>query len=177
MEPYLGMIAIFGFNFAPVGWAICAGQLMPISQYSALFSLLGTYYGGDGINNFALPDLRGRIPLGMGQGLGLANYVIGEVSGTENTTLTINNMPMHSHPITINASADQGDTSAPANAFPANTGVLDAEYKSSLTNGVTMNPGMATAGISGGSQPFSIMQPFLVINYCIALEGVYPSRS
>lgn len=172
MEPFLGMIAIFGFNFAPRGWALCNGQLLSIAQNTALYSLLGTTYGGDGISTFALPDLRGRVPLHAGQGPGLSNYILGELSGSQTVTLLNNNMPVHNH--SLMAVSEAGDTSAPAGAFLSNSGALDREYKTSGTP-VSMN---ATAiGTSGGSQPFSIMQPYLVLNYCIALEGIFPSRN
>ncbi|MGJ7031952.1 phage tail protein [Niabella hirudinis] len=178
MEPFLGMIAMFGFNFAPRGWAFCNGQLLPIAQNTALFALLGTTYGGDGRVTFGLPNLQGRTPVGFGQGAGLSNYVLGQVSGTESATLTINNLPAHGHPVTINAAADPGDSSDPTGAYPANTGNLDKEYKSgTVTNKVAMNAGMATAGNTGNTQPFAILQPSLAVNFCIAMEGIFPSRS
>ncbi len=171
-NPFLGMIALFGFNFEVRGWAYCNGQLMSIAQNTALFSLLGTYYGGDGRTTFALPDLRGRVPIHFGQGLGLSDYVLGQVSGVESTTLTINNMPAHNH--TLNAVSEPGDTSAPAGALLGYTGALDKEYKASGTL-VQMNP--AAIGVSGANVPLDVLQPYLVLNYCIALEGIYPSRN
>src|SRR5512140_216933 len=114
--PFIGEIVMFAGNFAPRSWALCNGQLLPIAQNTALFSILGTTYGGDGRTTFALPDLRGRVPVHPGQGPGLSNYVLGEMAGTENTTLLINNMPAHNH--TLNAVSDAGDTAAPAGALP-----------------------------------------------------------
>ena len=171
-EPYLAGIVLFGGNFAPRGWAFCNGQLLSIAQNSALFSLLGTTYGGDGQTTFAFPDLRGRVPIHPGQGPGLSPHTLGEKAGTENRTLLITNMPAHNH--LLNAVSESGGASAPAGAFLANSGALDKEYKTSGTN-VTMHP--QAIGISGGSQPFSIMQPYLCINYIIAMEGIYPSRN
>lgn len=170
--PFLGMIALFGFNFAPKGWALCNGQLLSISQNQALFALLGTMYGGDGTTTFALPNFQGRVPIHFGQGAGLSNYQIGQAAGVESATLLVNNMPAHNH--ALNAMSELGDTSAPAGAFLGNTGALDREYRTSGT-GVVMNA--AAIGNSGGSQPFSILQPYLVVNYCIALQGIFPSQN
>ena len=171
-EPFLGMIALFTFNFAPLGWAFCNGQLLPISQNQALFSLLGTTYGGNGTTNFALPNFQSRLPIHFGQGAGLSSYVLGQVGGVESATLLINNMPAHNH--TLNAVSDPGGTSVPAGAFHANTGALDPDYKTSGTV-VAMNAG--AIGTNGSNQPFNILQPYLTVNYCIALQGIYPSRS
>ena len=170
-SPFLGMIALFGFTFAPNGWAFCNGQLLSIAQNTALFALLGTTYGGNGINNFALPDLRGRVPIHFGQGAGLSNYIQGQVSGNESATLLINNMPAHNH--TLNAFSELGDTSAPSGALLGNTGALDREYRAS---GTSVQMSSAAIGVSGGSQPFSILQPYLALNYCIAMQGIFPSR-
>lgn len=171
-NPFIGLIALLAFNFEPRGWAYCNGQLLPIAQNTALFSLIGTFYGGDGRTTFALPDLRGRVPIHFGQGPGLSSYFVGEAAGSESTTLSINNMPAHNH--TLNAVSEPGDTSAPSGAFLGNTGALDKEYKASGTP-VQMNP--AAIGVNGGSQPFSIVQPYLTLNYCIAVQGIYPSRN
>ena len=130
-EPFLGEISMSGFNFAPRGYAFCAGQLLSISQNTALFVLLGTTFGGNGQTTFALPDLRGRVPMGEGSGPGLTPKTLGEVSGAETTTLTTNQIPQHNH--SLNAVSDAGDTSSPANAFLANSGALDKEYKASGT--------------------------------------------
>ena len=170
-QPFLGMIALFGFNFAPRGWALCNGQLLQISQNSALFSLLGTMYGGDGRTNFALPNLQGRVPIHFGQGPGTSQYQIGQVGGSEATTLTAQNLPSHNH--SLNAVSETGETSDPTGAFLGNTGALDKEYRTSGT-GVVMNAG--AIGVTGGNQPLDIVQPYLVVNYCIALQGIFPSR-
>lgn len=174
-EPFLGAIVLFGFNFVPRGWASCNGQLMSISQNSALYALLGTTYGGNGTSTFALPDLRGRVPISMGQGPGLSPNFIGQVGGTETRTLLLNNMPQHNH--SLNASSAAGDASSPATAFPANSGALDKEYISSVPSGAAVQMNPAAIGFAGGNQPFDIRPPYLVLNFCIALEGVFPSRS
>lgn len=174
MNPLLGMIAMFAFSRVPVGWALCNGQLLSIAEYDALFTLIGTTYGGDGQSTFAVPDLRGRVPLHLGTGVGLSPRIIGEKAGTEEVTLTTLQLPAHNHPII--AVSDEGDTSAPAGAYLANAGALDKEYKASLTGPVQMNA--ATVSISGGSAlPFSIVQPTLTLNFCISLFGVYPSSN
>lgn len=171
-EPFLGMIALFGFNFAPRGWAFCNGQLLSIAQNSALFALIGTMYGGDGQTTFALPNLQGRVALHFGQGPGTSQYQIGQLAGSETTTLSAQNLPSHSHP--LNAVSETGETSDPTGAFLANTGALDKEYRISGT-GVVMN--VNAVGATGGNQPLSIVQPYLAVNYCIALEGIFPSRN
>ena len=174
MEPFIGQLMLVGFNFAPKGWALCNGQLLSIAQNTALFSLLGTTYGGDGITTFALPDLRGRAPLHFGQGPGLSNYVQGEASGVENTTLLITNMPAHNHAILANSSV--GNSNSPEGALLAGYGTSlppEGPYTSANAN-TTLSPN--AVGPTGGSQPFSILQPFLVLNWIIALEGIFPSR-
>lgn len=172
MDEFIGTIKAFGFNFAPRGWALCQGQLLPIAQNTALFSLLGTTYGGNGTTTFALPDLRGRMPIGQGQGPGLSNYVMGQMGGTENTSLIANNLPAHSH--TLNAYSEAGDVASPANALLATSGTLDPEYRASGT-GVTMAAG--AIGVTGGGQPFNNVQPYLVVNYSICVNGIFPSRN
>lgn len=173
MDPFLSMIVLFGCNFAPRGWAFCQGQLLPIAQNTALFSLLGTTYGGNGQTTFALPDLRGRVPIGFGQGPGLSSYALGQQGGAESVTLQITQMPAHTH--AFMATAEAGDTADPTSAFPANTGALDKEYKQAPVNKVAMNT--AAVETKGGSQPHINMQPYLAMNYCIALEGIFPSRN
>jgi microcystin-dependent protein len=172
-EPFLGEIYLSGINFAPRGYALCSGQILSIAQNTALFSLLGTTFGGNGQTNFALPDLRGRVPVGAGQGPGLSNKTLGEVAGEEAVTLIATQMPAHSH--ALNAVTDAGDVSAPTNAFLANTGALDKEYKSTPGTSTSMNP--AAIGVSGGSQPHDNMPPYLVLNMYIAMEGIFPSRN
>jgi len=167
---FIGEIKMFGGNFAPRGWAFCSGQLLPISQYDTLFALIGTTYGGDGVNTFALPDLRGRLPLHQGTGAGLSNRVIGESAGVENVTLTTNQIP--SHPHTAQGQSATGNQPSPAgNVWAASS--LN-QYSSSAAN-VTMNA--ASIGNSGGSQPHNNIMPFLCVNFIIALEGIFPSRN
>ncbi len=163
---------MFAGNFAPYGWAFCQGQILPIAQNTALFSLLGTTYGGDGRTTFALPDLRGRVPVGFGQGLGLSNRVIGEQFGSELVTLNINQMPSHNH--TVNAVTSEGNQNLPTNSLPANTKTLDKEYSDANAN-TTMKATMVNP--TGGSQPFGVSQPSLGVNFIIALQGIYPSRN
>jgi microcystin-dependent protein len=172
MNPLLASIVIFAGNFAPVGWAFCNGQLLPINQYQALFALLGTTYGGNGTTNFQLPDLQGRVPIHFGSGVGLSTYDLGQASGVETITLLVNNLPAHSHPLI--ATFEPGTTSDPTGAYLGNTGVLDTEYNTSGTH-VQMNAG--TIASTGNSQPVTNLQPYLALNYIIALQGVFPSRS
>lgn len=178
--PYLGEIRITSFNFAPKGWALCNGQLMSIQQNAALFSLLGTYYGGNGVQTFALPNMQSRIPIHMGTGNGLSTYVIGEQGGTENVTLLYNQLPLHNH--LVNANSGYGTSTAPAGLFPAQTngGTSSApaagqtDYSTGTPN-ATMNA--ATIGQQGGNQPHSNIQPYLTLNFVIALQGIFPSRN
>jgi microcystin-dependent protein len=169
-EPFLGEIRMVGFNFAPRGWALCNGQLLSIAQNTALFSLLGTTYGGNGQTTFALPDLRGRSALHFGQGPGLSNYTQGEVAGTETVTLTINEMPAHNH--ILGAQSTPGSSTNPSNNYPAGSSARDNQYSNAAN--ANMNP--SALSVSGGSQPHTNMPPYLVINFVIALEGIYPSR-
>lgn len=173
MEGYLAQILFFAGNFAPRGWAFCQGQILSIAQNTALFSLLGTTYGGNGQTTFALPDFRGRIAVGTGQGPGLSGINLGEMAGTETTTLNITQIPAHTH--TLSASTAAGDASVPTNALLANTGALDKEYKAATASDTPMH---ATGiGMTGGSQPFSIRNPYLGMNFIICMEGIYPSRN
>jgi microcystin-dependent protein len=169
-EPFLGQIMLTPYNFPPRGWAFCNGQILPIAQNTALFSLLGTTYGGNGQTTFALPDLRGRTPVGSGQGPGLSSYDLGQVGGTETGTLTVNQMPAHNHLVNVNT--DNGDTGRIANTFLANSS--ETPYTTSLASPGTMAPQMISN--TGGNQPFALLQPYLTLNYCIALEGIFPSR-
>jgi microcystin-dependent protein len=184
MEPFIGQICLFGFDFAPRGWMACNGQILSIAQNTALFSLLGTMYGGDGRTTFGLPDLRGRVAVGQGSGPGLSPVTVGEMSGTATVTLLTSQIPAHQHPttVTINAGGD-------ANLSNVATGkVLASEVRSATTppsmytdsaNGTTLRSDAATAtsGVVGGSQPHDNMQPYLGMNYCIALQGIFPSRN
>ena len=173
MNPFVGQILMVGFNFAPQGWALCNGQLLPIAQNQALFSLLGTMYGGDGRTNFALPNLQGRVPIHQGNSAGTSNYVIGESGGIEHVTLLVNNLPAHSH--TANCSTTPGTNSDPAKGFwaQANTATGTPSYATS-TN-AQMAP--TAIGTTGGNQPITVVQPFLCANFIIALEGIFPSRN
>lgn len=167
-ECFIGEIRMFGGNFAPMDWAFCDGSTLPISQYDALYSLIGTTYGGDGVTNFNLPDLRGRIPVHMGQGPTLTNRPIGSSFGEEAVTLNETQIPAHTH--MINAGGD-ATTAAPAGAYPGNANF--ALY-SAATPDSTMNP--AAVGPVGTAQPHSNVMPSLCINYIIALSGYFPTR-
>lgn len=170
---------MFGFNFAPNGWALCNGQTLSISQYSALFALLGTTYGGNGTTTFQLPNLQGQVPIHQGTGGG-GTYVIGQASGSPNVTLLSNQMPQHSH--LVNAvTSTSGNVAQPAGAYPA-TVQITGETKGGTVNtystaagNATMNPNMIAA--AGSNLPHNNMQPYLVVNFCIALVGVFPSRN
>jgi microcystin-dependent protein len=171
-EPFIGQICIYGFNFAPRGWAFCNGQILSISQNTALFSLLGTTYGGNGTTTFALPNLQSRVPLHFGQGTGLSAYSLGEVTGSENVTLTQSNLPLHNHSSTTPATAADGNSIDPAAGavFGAGTSI----YKVGAAT-IQMSP--TPTSLTGGSQPVSIIQPLLALNFCIALQGIFPSRN
>lgn len=173
MEPFIGQVQLFAFDFAPKDWAFCNGQLIPIFQNQALFSLIGATYGGDGQTTFALPDLRGRVPNHFGQGPGLNNYVMGEAAGSENVTLLSVQMPAHNHLLEV--SNQPASQSSPANHTLAVSGFNGEPV---LTYGTTVDGVASSASISpsGGNQPHYNMQPFLTMNYCIALTGIYPSR-
>lgn len=171
-EPLIAEIYIGGMNFAPRGYASCQGQIMAIAQNTALFSLLGTTFGGNGQTTFALPDLRGRVPMGQGQGPGLSPRTLGEAGGTEFVTLNSTQIPAHNHP--LNAVSDAGDASAPAGNYLANSGALDKEYKAT---GTVVQMNASAVGSAGGSQPHTNLQPFLVLNFYIAVEGIFPSRN
>src|SRR5688572_24550841 len=161
-EPFIAQIMMFGGNFAPRGWAFCSGQILSIAQNTALFSILGTTYGGNGQTTFALPDLRGRVPIHPGQGPGLSNYDLGQAAGLETITLTQNQMPTHTHAAQLHASTQAANDTLPSGNFLADGGAYQ-----SATN-TTMNAGAVTNGLAGGSQPVSIIQPYLAINFIIA---------
>ena len=170
-SPFVAEIRMFGFNFAPTGWAQCNGQLLPISQNTALFSLLGTFYGGDGKSTFALPNLEGRLPLHPGQGPGLSLYDLGETGGAETVTLSESEIPSHAHQLRA-ATQDNADVGLPSatSSFAASTG--GTLYHD------TADVQLAPQGLSpaGGSQPHNNLQPYLCVNFCIALQGVFPPR-
>ncbi len=170
-QPFIGQIMVFAGNFAPAGWAQCNGQLLPISQYDALFSLIGTTYGGDGQTTFALPDLRSRLPIHQGQGPGLSNYVPGENGGAEAVTLLTSQLPVHTHPALGNS--DAGTSTDPTGGVWASS--PNNIYIAGASADTTMNPTSISG--SGGGQPHDNMLPFLTLNFCIALEGIYPSQS
>lgn len=175
MDPFIGEVKLFAGNFAPRGWAFCEGQLLPISQNSALFSILGTTYGGDGRTTFALPDLRGRVAIGPGHGPGLSAYREGQKGGQEHVTLTVSQMPSHNHVVNQKAVAALGDSNDPTGRTLANTGDFDNEY-SSATPDTNMSPNSILVGHAGGNQSHENRQPFLAIYYIIALQGIFPSR-
>lgn len=170
-EPFLGEIIMFGGNFAPRGWAFCSGQLLSIAQNTALFSILGTTYGGNGTTTFALPDLRGRVPIHPGQGPGLSSYVLGEAAGVENVTLLTTQMPAHTHVLTSNASTAAATDTLPTGNFLAS----DNQYTNA--SNTQMNANAVAIAPTGGSQPHTNIQPFLCVNFIIALEGIFPSRN
>ena len=171
VEPFIGEIIMFGGNFAPRGWAFCDGQLLSVSENQALFSILGTTYGGDGRTTFALPDLRGRVTIHPGTGPGLTPRSLGEMGGQERVTLTTNQIPSHNHD--IKAHKTEGDSSSPDGNFPAKSGEGDPDYNSS--SDATMNSD--AIGNTGGDQPHNNMPPFQTINFIIALQGIFPSRN
>jgi microcystin-dependent protein len=174
MDPFLGEIRAFSFGFAPRDWADCNGQLMSISQNTALFSLLGTQYGGDGRTTFALPDLRARVAIGMGQGAGLSPYYIGQTGGEEAVTLTASQLPSHIHTVKVsNADATTSDPTAGYLATPAVNSRINQLYSSSASGTAAAD----AIGPTGGSAPHNNLQPLLVVRYCIALQGIFPSRS
>jgi microcystin-dependent protein len=178
-DPFLGEIILFAGNFAPRNWAFCHGQLLPISQNTALFSILGTQYGGDGRTTFALPDLRGRVPIGTGQGPGLSSYPSnGQKGGAETHTLSEAEMPQHDHPIQLQlfGSSDVAYSQSPAGGVPATSPEADAFAAD--TNLTPMAAGAANSTVlnAGASQAHNNMQPYLSLNYIIALYGTFPSR-
>lgn len=173
-DPFVAEIRIFPFNFAPKGWAWCDGQLLPLSQNTALFSLLGTTYGGNGKSNFALPDLQGRAPMHPGQGPGLSLRDLGETGGSETVSLLESEIPAHAH--TLRANSDFGDLQQPSpNRVLARSQNASAYQTTTNQSVVTMSPNaLATAG---GDQPHNNMQPYLTFYFCIALQGVFPPRT
>ena len=171
-DPFVAEIRIFPFNFAPKGWAWCDGQLLPLSQNTALFSLLGTTYGGNGKSNFALPDLQGRAPMQPGQGPGLSLHDLGETGGSETVTLLESEIPSHSHAWRVTAS-DPGEDRTPAGEFFARS--TGGNLYGAVSNMVSMAPEALTP--AGGDQPHNNMMPFLTFYFCIALQGVFPPRT
>jgi microcystin-dependent protein len=181
-EPFIGEVKLFGFNFAPKGYSTCQGQILSIAQNTALFALIGTTYGGNGTTTFALPDLQGRVPIGQGQGPGLPYYSMGEVSGSVTTTLLASNMPPHVHTLNsvrvqVKASSAIATEQSSDGTFPATT--VAAAYSDAASNGLFTGGTVVsgTTDTAGGGQPFSILNPFLCMNYSIALQGIFPSRN
>ena len=171
-DPFVAEIRIFSFNFAPTGWAFCNGQLLPISQNTALFSLLGTTYGGDGKSTFALPNLQGRAPMQPGQGTGLSLYDLGETGGSETVTLLQSEMPAHSHALMANNTAANIKLPGPNAVLARSTG--GAAYNTSIGGLQPMAP--EALALAGQSQPHNNMMPYLTLNFCIALQGIFPPR-
>jgi microcystin-dependent protein len=179
-SPFLGVIVMGGWNFAPRGWAYCDGQLLPISQNSALFSLLGTTYGGDGRTTFALPDLRGRVPVHPGNGPGLSPKRLGQRGGAEDTYITTANMPAHTHAAVVRTSADTSTTDVSENnyfAHEAKKGADALPIYSPTAPTANMGTGSVVVGSTGGSQPVNNEQPYLCVSFVIATQGMFPSRS
>jgi len=184
-EPFLGQITAFGFNFAPYQWMQCNGQILPISQYAALFSLLGTQFGGNGTSTFGLPNLNGVVPIGQGQGPGLQNYVMGETGGTPQVTLLATQVPAHTH--SFQAVSGLGTTPTPATGQTLGRGrttptttppnlTVDAYAPPTAGTAATLAQTALGAAV-GGNQPHANQQPSLTINWCIAMAGVFPTRS
>ncbi|ASS49285.1 MAG: phage tail protein [Candidatus Fluviicola riflensis] len=183
-EPFVGEVKLLGFQFPPLGYSLCQGQTMSIAEYTALFALIGTTYGGNGTTTFNLPDLQGRVPIGQGQGPGLPDYTIGEEAGSPTVTLTSANLPAHIHTVNSmrvalkvnNAIADSG---TPLEGYPGTSGTN--VWAESATTGATMAAdGAVVSGstdITGSNMPVSITNPYLVLNYSIAIEGIFPSRN
>jgi microcystin-dependent protein len=180
-EPFIGEIKIFAFNFAPISYQTCSGQLISIAEYTALFALLGTTYGGDGQVTFGLPDLRGRMPIGQGAGPGLPTYTIGEKAGSPNVTLLSTNMPAHSHGATgINVRipvTSVSEDSAAVNNYIGNAVNDTFGPAASPTASLAAPVVSGNTAMAGGSQPFSVQNAYLVVNYSIAIEGIFPSRN
>ena len=186
-QPYLGQIIMFAGNFAPNGCALCNGQLLSIAQNSALFSILGTTYGGDGITTFGLPNLQGRVPVHAGTGSGLSPVTLGESAGSQNVSILVNNLPIHSHPVTPPCSNVAGTAATPVNNYPA----VDAATATftpptvhgtiavnTYASGAVSGQNMATypSGVAGGNVPLNVQPPYLAVNFVIALVGIFPSR-
>jgi microcystin-dependent protein len=180
MDEYIGIIKLFAGNFAPLNWQFCWGQTLSIASNTALFSIIGTYYGGNGTTTFQLPDLRGRVPVGVGAGLGLSPIVIGQVGGVENITLTAQNLPQHNHAVTGNVqlqvSRDSGNSATPAGSFLAGSSpnnIYNTAGAAGYLNGVTQNLNTA---MTGQNLPFPSRNPYLGLNYIICIYGLFPPR-
>ena len=173
-QPFVGEIRMFGFGRVPNGWMACNGALQSIAEYEVLFTLIGTTYGGDGQTTFAVPDLRGRLPIHQGQGPGLSSYVIGQMSGTENVTLITAQMPAHTHTVVATTAAATTGTPGPTVIPGAVSG--QTQYVTDLTGATPFSTSAATCGLAGGSQPHENCMPTLTVQFCIAWAGIFPSQ-
>jgi microcystin-dependent protein len=176
MDGNIAEIRMFAGNFAPRNWAFCQGQILSISSNTALFSLLGTTYGGNGTTTFALPDLRSRVPVGPAQGPGLSSYILGQTGGTENETLTTNQMPNHTHGFTVNNNTTGMATTGSGNFLNSKTESGESTAASGSPS-APVNLNVASVNTAGGSQPHNNLQPYLAMNYIICLFGIFPSRN
>jgi microcystin-dependent protein len=174
-DPFVAEIRIFPFNFAPKGWAFCDGQILPLSQNTALFSLLGTTYGGDGKSNFALPNMQGNAPMHPGQGPGLSLHDLGETGGSDTVSLLESEIPAHSHAMRAH-NFDQADTQNPSSSTSLAQSANGFAYQNNTSQNLVQLNSSALAP-AGGDQPHNNMQPYLTLNFCIALQGVYPPRT
>jgi microcystin-dependent protein len=172
-QPYIGEIRLFGGTFAPYGWSFCNGASLPISQNDALYNLIGTTYGGDGVQTFQLPNMQSRVPVHQGQGAGTSNYVLGQLGGAETVTLNANQLPSHTHVAMGSAGASQ--TNPAGNSWGNNSGTLPKSFAPGTSANNTMNAG--SMGMTGGGQPHDNLLPFLVVSFIIALQGVYPTQN
>jgi len=169
-HPYVGQILMVGFNFQPAGWALCDGRLLAISENEVLFQLIGTTYGGDGVQTYGLPDLRGRVPVHQGSN-GTSSYIIGELTGLEQVALNVNQLPSHQHVYSPAASQSEPTSDRPDNSYPA----VGGYYAPTTNSGAPM--GAPTIGSAGGNQPHNNVQPFLTVNFIISLFGIFPSQN
>lgn len=174
-EPFVGEIRMFGFSRTPNGWQACDGSLLAISEYDTLFVLIGTTYGGDGVNTFAVPDLRGRVPIHQGQGPGLSNYVIGQAAGTESVTLVATQIPAHTHTVVATTAAATTGTPGPTVVPGAVSG--QTMYVTDTTGGTPFTLAAQEVGIAGGSQPHENCMPTQTVQYCIAWAGIFPPQA
>ncbi|HET6434167.1 MAG TPA: tail fiber protein [Xanthomonadaceae bacterium] len=175
MEPFLGEIRLLPYTFAPVGWLDCDGRVLSIAENDALFALLGTTYGGDGVTTFGLPDLRGRLPVHQGQGPGLSPYTAGQMAGTETVTLTTAQLPPHTHAAAVTSASASTGTPGGAVQLGATTG--ETMYTNDISGLPAIQAASAMVGAAGGTQPHDNTMPTLAVRYCIAVEGIYPTQS
>ena len=182
-DPYIGSVDLWAGNFAPRGWSFCAGQLLAIAQWDVVFALIGTFYGGDGVQTFKLPDLRGRIPVGVGRSPGTSDYSLGEMAGTESMILTTNNLPIHNHTATgsfvpLAGTTETSPVNDPTDKYFSLTTGDDGKIYTPVANSIMgSTPATITLANNGNSQPISMVQPYLAVNYIFCMEGVFPSRN